>query len=678
MEEYRVYCTLNFKNGDTSDVSSLVREIRLLHSVNFAVPVVEIHFNRNSSIDYTQVSSAEVQIYYYGHDEHYKHIDKISLVNIGFPEHDINVPTGNVQTVFSNQGSAVLQPLTLYFKSVYHTVNTTVGPVLKTNINIKDLIKDILPKNCKLSKYSLIDENRNIDQVFVPKLPFLKALNYLDYWFGLDKTTIFTILPEPNDDVHCSLILENVNKALKSGLFDKIIFFRQGHRVPLTELAAEPSGKVFVSDYPFKVQHNIIPKRKFSIITKPDKKLYSKVELDEMYLINNYSAVYKSFCNDENKHLEEEYLKIINHTGGIDGDPTPVLSSLAIEHSFATRIIFRLAMIPTIQALFPTQRINVIVTDPAQAVVNGIWLVESTEYVFSRHQTRSWTLNVEVSAFRSNFEPKDCGKGLLLDIYNFKEIPLPRSPVLESFNDNLRKQSQYVKSRIDEALSQLLNGTNNINSKIETVNSDINNLKEHYQTIMSSQQFSSDIVQTTDSMYNTVTNIINTLQNAKDSINNYSSSKSDIINMLKDTLSDYQDLVTTADMLPDENFNSITIPNINDVMDVLNTNNDSSLSVLTDIDSLFNQVNFIKDKIEPFHELVHRIDTLDANLDIKSDLLNKVKEHYIKNIDDIVNHELFSITQFEDFSISTLQDFAKDQLGSIVNNMYSKLMEELV
>jgi len=295
MENYRLYCTLNFKNGETFDVSSLVREVTIVHSLTFAVPIVEIKFNRLSSIDFTTVATTNLEIHFYNHSGDVKHIDKLTLVNAGFPEHTVNVPTGDSTTIFSNQGSAILEPLTFYYKSVYEAVHSTVGPVLKFNTTAKEVIDSILPSNCVLSKHSLMDESIPIDQIYIPKMSFLKALNYLDYWFSLNATSIYSILPIPNEADKCQLILENINKAFRDGNFDKIIYFRQGKKIPLVELAAEPTGKVFVSDYPFKVQHRIIPKRDFCIITKPDKKLYSKLELNEMEILKNFSAAYKSY-----------------------------------------------------------------------------------------------------------------------------------------------------------------------------------------------------------------------------------------------------------------------------------------------------------------------------------------------------------------------------------------------
>jgi len=351
----------------------------------------------------------------------------------------------------------------------------------------------------------------------------------------------------------------------------------------------------------------------------------------------------------------------------------PVLATIATEHAFATRLTFNLSMIPTIQALFPTERVNVVVSDPAQAAINGTWLVESTEYTFSRQQTRSWTLNAEISIFRTNYEPKDCGGDIDLDIYHFNE-----EPQLEpTYTQKLIDESFSLQSKLENSSNMLHNLQEDVNESIDDVNGKLDSIRQTTQNIMESNTYNHSIYVQVDNIYNMLTNDIdNSLSKLQKDIKQFITSRKKITKYLLQQSNNFQNIL--KDEEPKLENPETFLPYMDDVIEPLRTANISFIiNTVVEIQRLPTHIDKAKQIFETFRNDIHKIDNLGVEQEIKSSIFNNMKQKYLKQFQDIIDH-ITRLPHIKDSLPKILEDFAKEQLYSITSNTYKDIMENLL
>lgn len=409
-EEYKVTVNITFSDGSILDVTGYVREIQIMYSLNLAVPEVAVIFQQPITKLEQNIETVDLKIETYKHAGNIVHTDRYKLVPTQ-TQHTIDTPLQKTEETFNQLGFNTSERVVLFFyiKSVYDTVNHTVGPLLKFNVTLQDILNEILPDNCELQIQSQLELDKILPQVFIKRQPFLSALNYLKYWFGFSRGPVCTVIVPKLDDTEdvdkTVLLLDDINISLtQSELYRLELVVRASTDNLRQDLVQEYEGTKFVIDHPVHFSSNVISPVEYTFVIKPYKKLYQKLTLDETKIINQYGAANKGYYPDvENLfgyQLRER--RIVNNHTGFDESFSPLTSMYAYEYMFNARGLIRLESVPTFRFLWPSDHIKLTIENPDFSIHSGLYITESALYRLTREESREWQLGVELSIVRSN------------------------------------------------------------------------------------------------------------------------------------------------------------------------------------------------------------------------------------------------------------------------------------
>ena len=480
-EEYRVSVEIVFSDGSVLDVTDYVREIQIVYSLNLAIPEVAIIFQRPITKLEQSIEVVNLKVETYKHMGSIVHTDRYKLVP-SQTHHIVDAPLQSVQQTLNQEGFNVSDRVVLFFyiKSVYDTVNSTVGPVIKFNTSLQDVLNEILPSNCELQLQSGLETNKVLPQVFVKKQPFLSAINYLKYWYGLSKGPVCSVVVPKLDDTEdvdkTVLLLDDINVSLtQTEKYRLELVVRTSSKETEQAMTQEFEGTKFVIDYPVHFTTKVVNPVEYTFVIKPYKKLYQKLVLDEIQLINQYGAANKGYFpeveNSFGYQLREK--RLVNTHTGFDESFSPLTSMFAYEYMFNVRGLIQLESIPTFRSLWPSDHVKLTIQNPEFSDHSGLYIVESVLYRLTREESREWQLGVELSVVRSNAYYQQTTYSTHVE-QPATSLKVPDLSGLSSEVEQLDQTVQSVTNTIQDSVSQL----GDLQGHIESYSSKVTELQE--------------------------------------------------------------------------------------------------------------------------------------------------------------------------------------------------------
>ena len=662
-EEYKVTVNITFSDGSVLDVTDYVREIQIMYSLNLAVPEVAIIFQQPITKLEQNIETVDLKVETYKHAGNIVHTDRYKLVPTQ-TQHTIDTPLQKAEETFNQVGFNTSERVVLFFyiKSVYDTVNHTVGPLLKFNVTLQDILNEILPDNCELQIQSQLELDKILPQVFIKRQPFLSALNYLKYWFGLSKGPVCTVVVPKLDDTEdvdkTVLLLDDINVSLtQSELYRLELVVRASTDSLRQDLAQEYEGTKFVIDHPVHFSSNVISPVEYTFVIKPYKKLYQKLTLDETKIINQYGAANKGYYPDvENLfgyQLRER--RIVNNHTGFDESFSPLTSMYAYEYMFNARGLIRLESIPTFRFLWPSDHIKLTIENPDFSIHSGLYITESALYRLTREESREWQLGVELSVVRSNtyYQQTPYTEGV-----SEQPTPTPSPPNLSVASDEvsqLEQQTQTTDNLVQQASSHLREFENQLN----TYNSSLTSLQNHIESISNSiASIQSDLDQimrltNLDECTTYLDNVLGNVNNVLDTIDQSLSQVTSVVDSMSQAIQTFHHMTNTITNLVDQ-VRNIRLPTLEQITQQL-----EQYAVEYAKECVDSYVNFVTSSV---------VSTLN---DVKNiaDSLEFMAEDYVRTLQSTVDGVISSIQQN--------YNYLQNQLNYVVNqvNEWKALIE---
>jgi len=603
-EEYRITVEIVFSDGSVLDVTDYVKEIQIAYSLNLAVPEVAIIFQRPITRLEQSIEVVNLKIETYKHTGSILHTDRYKLVPTQ-TQHVVDAPLQRVQEALRQEGFNTSDRIVLFFyiKSVYDTVNYTVGPLIKFNTTLESVLNEILPDNCEIQLQSELELDKFLPQVFIKRQPFLSALNYLKYWYGLSKGPVCTVVVPKLDDTEdvdkTVLLLDDINASLTQvEMYRLELVVRMPGKEVEQDLIQEYEGTKFVIDYPIHFSTNVVNPVEYTFVIKPYRKLYQKLVLDETQLINQYGAANKGYFPEVENLLGYQLRekRLVNNHTGFDESFSPLTSMFAYEYMFNVRGLIRLGSIPTFRALWPSDHVKLTIQNPEFSEHSGLYIVESVLYRLTREESKEWQLGVELSVVRSNayYQQVPYTEG--------EEQPgtTIRAPELSSISSEvtqLDQQTQNVASATQEATARLSEYRNNVDTYNAKVN-ELESLNQNVDSTLDSIQSSFDQIMEATSLDECNTyldNILNYVNNVTNIINQISDRISEIRSTVDNITWSFQNLLLSIENLVQQ-VTDVRVPTLERVSQEMQkfTNNYTGFlvsSVTSAVDAIRNTVD---------------------------------------------------------------------------------------
>lgn len=472
IDNYKVDAKINTNLG-TFDISSHVRDIQIIYSLNLAIPEVAITTSKTVTDRYFKgIFDVDLKIDTYQHSESPLHTDKYKLI----PNRSHNTmysPTRKPSTPISEKRiSTTKRDYMLFFmKQVFDTANFNVKAQILRNKKPIEVIEKVVPPFVEEFEKIGLKEKHKIPQIYLKHEPFLSILNYVKYWYGYSKEGVISaILPSknPTDVFNTRLFINNAHKLLKEGPISKTFKIRNPSTLGKA-VREELSQNQFVIDFPIEFESQTIDPVKYTIIGKPHNILFKKLECKESKLINKYGAIHKFYSREvENVSEKYEKHKIISNHPAFKCCFDPIVSMLAYEYSFITRGVIKLQDVPSFRIVWPGDVVKVISDDPDQREQTGLYLVESVIYRLSREHSTTWENGIEITIVRTNMMKHDVNLASP-NSGSSAVSPMPIGKVndISGNMQNIKNKTNSFGNDIKNKTSEVANTVKDSNNKIQ-------------------------------------------------------------------------------------------------------------------------------------------------------------------------------------------------------------------
>jgi len=496
IDDYKIKAKLYTVAGEFN-ISSYVKDIQIIYSLNLPIPQVAIVVTKEVIDKYFKdIIFLDLTIETYQHSESPLHIDKYSLIPI-LSKHDMYSPTRKVSLPQSERRipNVGRDYMMFYMRQVYDAVNYNVHPQLLRNKKPYEVVDLIKPPNVEEFKKYKIQKEKKIPQIYIKKEPFLKVLNYIDWWYGFSSDAVIKcILPSKNstDTSNVRLYIINTHQLLKSENYEKEFVIRTPGAINIPSLMKqELGGKTFVVSDKIQFSSHTIDPTKYTIVAKPHKILFKKLECDEKKLINKHGSVHVKYDrNKENVIGKANNIKhvIISEHPSYKCCFDPITSHLGYEYTFVTRGVVKFENIPTLRFVWPSEAIKIKSNDPDQRPHTGMYIVESVLYRLTREKGKTWQLGTEVTIIRTNMmkndvnlaSPSEPGSASpIIPVSKVNDISNNLKNIQSSvngFSSNVKTEVSNIVDNTTQTISETTNNMSQVHNSGNNISQKINNI----------------------------------------------------------------------------------------------------------------------------------------------------------------------------------------------------------